>query len=190
MSKDAAPDVGSVIAARELIGVSGEAIPIPDRDELVHLQFRRFAGCPICNVHLHSMVRRHDEISGAGICEVAVFHSTDEELRRYVDDVPFALVGDPAKALYTEFGVGSLPRAVLDPRAVPVAVVSMVRQGYWWNRGDKPITNLHPTGGHLGLPADFLIGSDGRVLACKRGTHANDQWSVDELLAHAYSENT
>ena len=47
------------------------------------------------------------------------------------------------------------------------------------------MANLHPTGGHLGLPADFLIGSDGRVLACKRGTHANDQWSVDEVLAHA-----
>jgi hypothetical protein len=39
------------------------------------------------------------------------------------------------------------------------------------------------------LPADFLIGSDGRVLARKLGTHANDQWSVDEVLAHAYSEN-
>lgn len=49
--------------------------------------------------------------------------------------------------------------------------------------------NTHPTGGHLGLPADFLIGSDGRVLACKRGRHASDQWTVDEILAHAYSLN-
>jgi hypothetical protein len=32
------------------------------------------------------------------------------------------------------------------------------------------------------LPADFLIGSDGRVLAAKFGRHADDQWSVDELL--------
>jgi hypothetical protein len=51
------------------------------------------------------------------------------------------------------------------------------------------VANLHPTGGRLGLPADFLIDSDGRVLACERGTHANDQWSVDEVLAHAYNEN-
>lgn len=43
---------------------------------------------------------------------------------------------------------------------------------------------LHPTGGRLGLPADFLIAGDGTVLACKYGTHAYDQWSVDELLAH------
>ncbi len=45
-----------------------------------------------------------------------MFHSTDDELRRYVDDLPFAVVGDPDKALYAEFGVGSAPRAVLDPR--------------------------------------------------------------------------
>jgi AraC-like DNA-binding protein len=37
----------------------------------------------------------------------------------------------------------------------------------------------------LGLPADFLIGTDGRVLALKYGTDAYDQWSVDELLAIA-----
>jgi len=36
-----------------------------------------------------------------------------------------------------------------------------------------------------GLPADFLIGTDGRVLALKYGTDAYDQCSVDELLAIA-----
>ena len=49
--------------------------------------------------------------------------------------------------------------------------------------------NLHPTGGHLGLPADFLIDTGGRVLASKRGRHANDQWTVDQVLAYARSEN-
>lgn len=190
MSTDPTIGVGSVVAARELAGVSGESIPIPDPDRLVHLQFRRFAGCPICNVHLQSIVRRHDDISQAGVREVVVFHSTAQELRRYVGELPFAVIGDVDKALYAEFGVGSSPRAVLDPRAVPPALVTMVRQGYWRNRGGKPVSNMHPTGGHLGLPADFLIGSDGQVLACKRGVHANDQWSVDELLARAYSENT
>jgi hypothetical protein len=185
MSKRAAIGPGSVVTPRELVSVSGDAVPIPDPDRLVHLQFRRFAGCPICNVHLQSIVRRHDEIADAGIREVVVFHSTDLELRRYVDDLPFEVVGDPDKALYAEFGVGSAPRAVLDPRAVAPALVTMLRQGYWWNRGGKPVANLHPTGGHLGLPADFLIGADGRVIACKHGAHANDQWSVDELLAHA-----
>jgi hypothetical protein len=32
------------------------------------------------------------------------------------------------------------------------------------------------------MPADFLIGADGAVVARKYGEHADDQWSVDELL--------
>ncbi len=44
-----------------------------------------------------------------------------------------------------------------------------------------PPTNPH--GGRLGLPADFLIAPDGSVLACKYGSHAYDQWSVDDILA-------
>lgn len=34
----------------------------------------------------------------------------------------------------------------------------------------------------LGLPADFLIDPDGTVAATHYGHHADDQWSVDELL--------
>ncbi|WP_082995805.1 peroxiredoxin-like family protein [Mycobacterium alsense] len=189
MSNDAMIGPGSVIPARELTGVSGDAVAIPDPERLVHLQLRRFAGCPICNVHLQSIVRRHDEIATAGVREVVVFHSTDKELARYVDDLPFAVVGDPDKALYAEFGVGSSPRAVLDPRSLAPVLAPITRQQIGRIRARRPLANPHPTGGHLGLPGDFLIGTDGKVLACKRGRHANDQWTVDEVLAHAYSAN-
>ena len=41
---------------------------------------------------------------------------------------------------------------------------------------------LRFSGRPLGLPADFLIASSGRINAVKYGTDAYDQWSVDELL--------
>ena len=34
----------------------------------------------------------------------------------------------------------------------------------------------------FGLPGDFLIAPSGRIKAVKYGTHAYDQWSVDELI--------
>jgi hypothetical protein len=40
-------------------------------------------------------------------------------------------------------------------------------------------------GGHLGLPADILIDTDGTVIDAKYGKHAADQWSVDEILQHS-----
>ena len=67
---------GTVVEPRELVTIHSERIRIPDRSQLVHLQFRRFAGCPVCNLHLYSIVRRYEDILAASIREVVVFHST------------------------------------------------------------------------------------------------------------------
>jgi peroxiredoxin len=172
-------DTGRVIGKRTLATAGGEEVEIPDAKRLVHLQFRRFAGCPFCSVHLRSFVRRHDEITAAGIREVVVFRSTATALQRHHGDVPFAVVADPEDRLYVEFGVGSGLRALLNPRALLMALPHVVRML-------PKLPGIPAWGkGVLGLPADFLITPDGRVLACQYGAHADDQWSVDELFAFA-----
>jgi hypothetical protein len=168
---------GDVLAARELRTVAGAPVRLPDPDRLTHLQFRRHAACPVCNLHLRSIVHRHDDILAAGIREIVVFHSPAEELLSYQADLPFAVIADPGKRLYREFGVEAKPRALLDPRAWLPAVRGVIRVGW------RAAATAH--GGVLGLPADFLISPDNRVLARKYGTHANDQWTVDQLLDHA-----
>lgn len=173
------------VGTRELVTVTGAELRVPDPERLVHLQFRRFAGCPVCNLHLRSVVRRHAEIEAAGIREVVLFHSTAEELREHTADLPFAVVADPGKRLYAEFGVESGPRALLNPRAWPAIVRGTARDLPGVLRRRRPAPKASPDGGRLGLPADFLIAPDGRVIAHKHGSHADDQWSVDELLAHA-----
>lgn len=177
--------VGDMIARHELRAVIGNSVSIPQAGETIHLQFRRFAGCMVCNLHLKSIVARSAEITTAGIREVIVFHSTGEEIRRHEADLPFSVVGDPYKRLYREFGVETSPRALLDPhvvQAMPRALANVVSSVAGHRQPAPPAI---PTGGELGLPADFLISGDGRVLAVKYGTHAYDQWSVDELLALA-----
>lgn len=160
---------------------------MPDRDRLIHLQQRRFAGCPVCNLHLRSIVRRHDEIVAAGVREVVVFHSTAEELRPHAEHLPFAVVADPTKRLYAEFGVESSRRALLDSRAwLPIARAA-ARSLWGVLRRRHPSPSLRPAGGRNGLPADLLIAPDGRVVARKYGEHAYDQWTVEELLALAGS---
>ncbi|MET0134338.1 MAG: peroxiredoxin-like family protein [Kibdelosporangium sp.] len=168
---------------RELTSVNGATFTIPDPDRLVHLQFRRFAGCPICNLHLRSFQLRHDEIRAAGVREVAVFHSPSDELRPYTKDLPFDVVGDPERRLYVEFGVESAPRSLSNPRAWGAIIRSVAWETTVVLRRKRPLPPAKPTGGRLGLPGDFLIAPDGTVLASKLGRHANDQWSVDELLA-------
>src|SRR5881392_3582791 len=55
--------MGDAFPRLERTASSGQPVTIPDpAGDFVHLQFRRFAGCPICNLHLRSIVRRYDEV--------------------------------------------------------------------------------------------------------------------------------
>jgi peroxiredoxin len=147
---------------------------------VTHLQFRRFAGCPICNLHLQSFVQRIAEVEKAGIREVVVYHSSDEQLLPYQGNFPFQVIGDPSKSLYKKFGVGSSLASVLNPGSWGASVKGMIAK-------DKPSIGFPPKGGPLGLPADFLIAADGRLIATHYGRHADDQWTVDEVLSTAQS---
>jgi peroxiredoxin len=177
--------VGDTITPRVLTTIGSEAVPVPDPERLVHLQFRRYAGCPICNLNLRSIARQHENIRAAGIREVAVFHSPAEDMLPHQGDLPFAVVADPRRSLYAEFGVEASRRAVVHPRAwtTPLnpAVYPVVLRGL--RNGGSPGPRHGET--VLGLPADFLIGPAGRVIALRYGRHAGDQWTVAELLAHA-----
>ncbi|WP_067964397.1 peroxiredoxin-like family protein [Nocardiopsis trehalosi] len=176
--------VGDTVPARTLTDLRGDPVAVPDPDRLLHLQFRRFAGCPICHLHLRSVARRHDEIAAAGVREVAVFHSSAADLLRHEPDLPFPLVADPDRALYREFGVEAAPRALLDPRAWP-GIARALRHGTRAAARGAAAPPLTPEGGRLGLPADLLVAPDGTVAALRYGAHADDQWSVDEILAAA-----
>ena len=166
---------GQVFPALRTRTIHGQELVVPDPGRWVHLQFRRFAGCPVCNLHLQAFVRRHDEIAGAGVVEVVVFHSTDAELLPYQGKFPFAVIGDPLKHLYRRYGVETSLAAILHPAAWGAALKGNLAR-------DKPRMPLTPNGGILGLPADFLVAPDGTLRAVRYGVHADDHWSVDEVI--------
>ena len=162
----------------ELSNLQGDAVRIPAAGaRLTHLQLRRFAGCPICNLHVRSVAARVTELRAAGIHEVVVFHSERETMLPFQGDLPFDVIADPTRALYERFGVETSIRSVVDPRAWGGLVRGML--------ASHPSGAMTGEGGHVGMPADILFDAAGVVVAAKYGAHADDQWSVDELLALA-----
>lgn len=92
---------------------------------------------------------------------------------KYQAELPFVALSDPGFELYRRFGVERSVRAMLHPKALWGAMAGTLSGG----------PSGTPSGtSPLGLPADFLIASSGKVVACHYGSHANDQWSVDQLL--------
>jgi peroxiredoxin len=152
--------------------LDGTRIAVPDREHIVQVHFSRFADCPICNVHIAEMRRRAQEVEAAGVRQVAVFHSPAEQVRTYRADMPFALVADPDRDIYSRFGVGTSRRALLHPRAAR-RLIAEARAG---NRAQETHGGIH------GLPADFLIAPDGRLMLAHYGTHADDALPVQRIL--------
>ena len=165
---------GQVFPPLETRNIHGSPISVPGNTR-VHLQFRRFAKCPICNLHLQSFIRRNDELKRAGIVEIVFFHSSVAELLPYQGSFPFDVVGDAERRFYRRYGVGRSIFSLLHPKtwlAMLRGLITKIRSAI----------SLLPEGGLFGLPADFLIGADGLVEAAHYGTHAYDQWSVDQVL--------
>ena len=109
-----------------------------------------------------------------------IFNSTRERILADLPDCPFTLIADPHRSLYAEFGVDQSVMAVLNPAVWLPALRGAMQFGVQVPRDDET---------SLGLPADFLIRNDGKIVAAHYGKHANDQWSVDELLTLARTEN-
>jgi peroxiredoxin len=173
-------NVEDVLNHRELVTIHGDPVQIPEPQRLVHLQFRRYAGCPVCNLHLRSITRRHEEILAAGIREVVVFHSSAQTMLAFQGELPFAAIADPEKKLYSEFGVEKMS---------PIVALTTALSPRSWRAAGRALwraPSLRGAAGkgeeHLGLPADFLIGPGGQVLAAKYGKYVDDHWSVEEVL--------
>jgi len=165
---------GDIVEPCVLESVQGDAVQIPPPAQIIiHLQFRRFAGCPICNLHLQSYIRRHRELAENQIQEVAVFHSPKSAMLEHQLGAPFSFVADPDKEPYKAFGVEASIMSVLNPKAWPSAIKGLLQQGPGFpSHGESA----------LGLPAEFLIDSTGMVITVHYGKHASDQLEFDELL--------
>jgi thioredoxin-dependent peroxiredoxin len=144
------------------------------------LSFLRYASCPMCNLRVRELRSAYPALRARGVEVAVVFHSPARSILRHAGrhDPPFPLIADPDRRLYAAYGVErSWPRlamsVVLPPFLLAAAKASAL--GYWGGRVD---------GEWARLPADFLIGSGGRVLVAHYGAHLGDHLPVSHALAH------
>jgi hypothetical protein len=169
--------VGDVLGMRELVTLRSERVQIPHPTDLVHLQFAiRSRDAPSVTCTARSIARRHHELVAAGIREVAVFHSSVAGMQPRLRGAAFRRHRGPQETMLCRVRgrVKALRSADL-AHAWGAAILGVIIGRSSKPKGEKG----------LGLPADFLIAPDGRVLACKYGVHTTDQWSMDDLLSLA-----
>ena len=141
---------GSIAPALVARTILGQSVRIPsDGAPYLHLQFRRFAGCPVCNFHLRTMSLRQPEIAAAGVRQIVFFHSSPEEMLEYQAQLPFDCIADPTKRYYRAYGVETSWRAVLHPGVFWSGLRWVLSTGRFYRKAENGIQGLHvyPFGG-------------------------------------------
>ena len=142
------------------------------------LKFYRFAGCPICNLHLRELARRHGELEAAGLTTVIFFHSPEEIVEREIGkELPFELVADPDKRIFAAYGVEASLRGMFTGQVARDYGRAMAA-GY----RSKPLGHH---GGITGHPADFILDADGVIRHAHYGTDYSDSLGVEAAIQAA-----
>jgi peroxiredoxin len=84
---------------------------------------------------------------------------------------PFPLASDPSESLYRLYGVGTSVAGMMHPR-VMAGLVQASREGFHAGRTDGALSRI---------PADFLIGEDGRVADAYHGRDIGDHIPFDRV---------
>lgn len=142
----------------------------------IWLAFYRYAGCPLCNLHLYEASLQLDTMPRTDLAMIAVFESSHEQfgnIPHWVCSVPLTLVSDPKKKLYETFGVDARLSAVFQPTVVS-SLFRAFRKGF----KQGAIT------GELGqVPGHFLIDETGTIEQTYYGRHIDDHMPWETIQA-------
>jgi thioredoxin-dependent peroxiredoxin len=170
----------------EAVDLFGDAVDFAAyRGRPVLLSFFRNAACALCNLRLHALIERYADYRRAGLEIVAVFESPAASMRQYVgkQDAPFPIVADPGAGLYALYGVES------SVAKVEATMAMAETQQVVGEAATKGFQLTQEAGSNfLRMPADFLIGADGRVLEAHYSGYVWDHMPfarIEELLGLA-----
>ena len=152
----------------------GEGIAIESsRGRKVWLAFFRFASCPLANLRVHEISKRHD-LWADGLQIIAVFPSPRERIAAHVgkQNPPFPLVSDPHETLYLQYGLRASVAGLIG-KDVGLRTIQAAALGFLPGPTDGTITRL---------PGDFLIDEEGVVRHARHGEDVADNIPFDRVL--------
>lgn len=173
--------VGAKAPAVERQAVMGQDIDLEDfQDQKVLLAFFRYAGCPVCNFRMHELMNEYEQLQERGIEIIAVFESSNETLRSYLEDtpVPFPVIADPELQLYEAYQVNKSFGKMMNTLFKKQPKKDM--------KAGKALFNgksYKRDGSQTRIPADFII-EKGEILEAYYGKYVGDHLPMHRL--HQY----
>lgn len=138
------------------------------------LSFFRFASCPFCNMRLHELVTRFDELAD-DFTIIAIFDSPIDNLKRHATDhhAPFPILADEDNRYYKEYGV---KRSILGVVKGMLFRMPTLIKGMF-----KGYIPLIIKGNMTTMPAEFLVDKHGVIQKVYYGKDEGDHLAFEKI---------
>lgn len=159
----------------------GETLSLEQfKGKKVWLAFFRYASCPLCNLHINSIIKRYDEVEKAGIVFLPVFQSSAEEVRKYAggQSLPFSILCDPSQELYEMYEVNSSYKGFVSVSVLRKMANALVA-GFLPGKMQGDISRL---------PSDLLISENGDIIWRYDGQDIGDHAELEFILEKSINE--
>jgi thioredoxin-dependent peroxiredoxin len=170
----------SIAPSFNVLDVYGNQINLPASPaRKVYLAFERNAGCPVCNLRTHALLKQADYFKSHNIAVLLVYESPVDKMKDYLgeDRYPFQFIADPQNRLYNLYGVERSMLKVM--RAMFNGLFAKVSQG------TKLFKKPMKQDGHMDrIPAEFVIDQHGKVVVAHYGKFVGDHLSLEALKHH------
>lgn len=168
----------------KLIDIFGRLIDLNDyKDKKVFIGFFRHAGCPFCNLRVHTLTKVHEELKAKGLEMIFFFESKEKVLLRssfHQEVSPIPLISDPDKKWYDAYGLESsgLKSAVSH-------ISSFVQTAFKARSAGVPMHTMADGESIKTIPAEFLLDKGLLVKEVHYAESLTDRMSLEKIRAFA-----
>jgi len=149
------------------------------RDRKVYMSFFRNVNCPFCNLRIHELIRKKEELNHLQL--IFFLESSLQQIQRSIfhqEVSPIPLIADPQHEVYSKYRVESSMMKMMNT-FMKAGTMSAMKQGRQFDVPDNEEKHVSMTL----MPADFLIGPGLVIEKVNYGSHLRDHLPLDELTA-------
>lgn len=147
------------------------------RDKRVFVGFFRHAGCPFCNLRVHTLTRAYGDLKAKGLEMIFFFESKKEVLLRSIfhkEVSPIPLISDPTKKWYSTYGLE--PSAMISAKS---HITALVQTAFKAKMNGLPVHGMADGESINTIPAEFLLDRNLIVKKVHYSQGLNDRLSMD-----------
>jgi len=170
----------------KLKDVFGRVIDLSEfKDKKVLIGFFRHAGCPFCNLRVHSLTKVHNELKSKGLEMIFFFESKEQIILRssfHRGVSPIPIISDPAKEWYNVYGLetSGYKSAVSHLTTFVQTVIKAKSAGV-------PVHMMADGESISTIPAEFLLDKGLVIKKLHYSQSLTDRLDIDEIKKFAES---